>query len=488
MRALSAASNHSLGGCRDVTSDETRQLFARCVVPNYGRFPTALVRGEGSHVWDAEGNRYLDLFCGAGCGLLGHCPPTVVEAVRDQLGRLIHAPQAWHTEPQALWAQALGERSFGGQAFFCNSGSEAVEAAIKLARLHAKRPRYKIVTFEGGFHGHTLAATAATAEPRFHEGLGPLTAGFRYAPFGDLEAAGRMIGEETAALLIEPIQGDAGVRLGPDGFLPGLRRLADEHGLLLIFDEVQTGCGRTGDWFAYQGCGVTPDVMVLSGGLCGGLAGGAMLTTAEIAQSLRPGMHGCSFGGNPIAARAGLALIETIERDNLLELRSSWARLSAAGWRPSNRSATSCAQVRVRGLMIGIELSIEGAATVKACLDRRLLVNCTAGNVIRLLPALTLTEEQAEEACDVLGEVLKKGLGTGAGGRRTGTKHVETCNVGRREKGNGQTPVRADCPRAPFPPPPQPPSRCHASRQPQTRRASPAEDYAAVYPLSPAVF
>ena len=175
-------------GDHDVTSDETRQMFARYVVPNYGRFPIALVRGEGSHVWDAEGNRYLDLYCGAGCNLLGHCPPALVEAVRDQLGRLVQVPQTWHTEPQSLWAQALSQRSFGGQAFFCNSGSEAVEAAIKLVRLHAKKPRYKIITFEGGFHGHSLAATAATAEPKYHEGLGPLMTGFTYAPLGDLEA------------------------------------------------------------------------------------------------------------------------------------------------------------------------------------------------------------------------------------------------------------------------------------------------------------
>ncbi len=397
-------------GDHDVTSDETRQMFARYVVPNYGRFPIALVRGEGSHVWDAEGNRYLDLYCGAGCNLLGHCPPALVEAVRDQLGRLVQVPQTWHTEPQSLWAQALSQRSFGGQAFFCNSGSEAVEAAIKLVRLHAKKPRYKIITFEGGFHGHSLAATAATAEPKYHEGLGPLMTGFTYAPLGDLEAVGRAINDDTAALLIEPIQGDAGVRVPPEGFLAGLRQMADEHGLLLIFDEVQTGCGRTGDWFAYQGCGVTPDVMTLSGGLCGGLAGGAMLAAAEIAQSLRPAALGSSFGGNPIAARAGLAVIETIERERLLEHAKQLGELFRRRLEAIQRECQLVQQIRIRGLMIGIELSIEGAATVKACLERRLLVNCTAGNVIRLLPAVNLTEEQADEACDVLAEVLKKGI------------------------------------------------------------------------------
>ncbi len=236
-----------------MSSEETLKLFQRYVIPNYSRFPVTLVRGEGSYVWDAEGNRYLDLFNGWGCNLLGHCPPTVVEAVREQLGQLIHVPNTWHTELQGQWAKALSERSFGGQAFFCNSGTEANEAAIKLARLHTPKQRYKIITFEGGFHGRTLGATSATAQPKYHEGLGPLMAGFVYAPFGDLDAVARLIDDETAAIMIEPIQGEGGVRIPPDGFLAGLRKLADEHKLLLIFDEVQTGCGRTGDWFAYQG-------------------------------------------------------------------------------------------------------------------------------------------------------------------------------------------------------------------------------------------
>ena len=208
-----------------MNSAEILKLFERYVIPNYGRFPVALVRGEGSWVWDAEGNRYLDLFPGWGCNLLGHCPAPVVEAVREQLGQLIHVPNTWHTELQGLWAKALSERSFGGQAFFCNSGTEANEAAIKLVRLHSTpKRRYKIITFEGGFHGRTLGSTTATAQPKYHEGLGPLMAGFVYAPFGDLEAVDRLIDDETAAIMIEPIQGEGGVRIPPDGFLAGLRQ------------------------------------------------------------------------------------------------------------------------------------------------------------------------------------------------------------------------------------------------------------------------
>ena len=394
-----------------MNTEETLKLFQRYVIPNYGRFPVVLVRGEGSFVWDADGNRYLDLFCGWGCNLLGHCSAPVVEAVRAQLGRLIHVPNTWYTEGQGLWAKALSERSFGGQAFFCNSGTEANEAAIKLPRLHAPKPRYKIITFEGGFHGRTMGAVSATAQPKYHAGLGPLMAGFVYVPFGDLESVTRLIDDATAAILIEPIQGEGGVRIPPEGFLAGLRKLADQHGLLLIFDEVQSGCGRTGDWFAYQGFGVTPDVMTLSKAICGGLAGGAMLTTAEIAESLRPGMHACTFGGNSVAAAAGLAFLETIEREKLLEHAKRLGEIFRQRLSELQQQCGLVREVRVRGVMVGVELAIEGAATVKACMERRLLVNCTHGTVIRLLPAINLTEEQAHQGCDILADVLKQQAG-----------------------------------------------------------------------------
>ena len=391
-----------------MSSAETVELFKKYVVPNYTRYPVSLVRGEGSYVWDSEGNRYLDFFPGWGCNLLGHCPEPVVRAVQQQVATLIHVPNTWYTEAQGLWAQALSERSFGGQAFFCNSGTEANEAAIKLARLHTPKERYKIITFQGGFHGRTLGATAATAQPKYHEGLGPLMAGFVYAPYGDLEAVRRLVDHETAAIMVEPIQGEGGVVVPPDGFLTGLREICDEHGILLMFDEVQTGCGRTGEWFAYQHFGVTPDVMTLAKALCGGIAGGALLTRPEIAPSLRPGMHAATFGGNPIAARAGLAALEMIENENLLEN----ARQVGEVFRDRlTQLASQCElvrQVRVLGVMIGVELAVEGAPIVKQCLERRLLINCTQGIVLRLLPAMNLSVEQAHEGCDILADVLKK--------------------------------------------------------------------------------
>ncbi|HJN09671.1 MAG: aspartate aminotransferase family protein [Pirellulaceae bacterium] len=386
----------------ELNSSETVELFRQYVIPNYTRYPVNLVRGEGSLVWDSEGQRYLDLFPGWGCNLLGHCPPRVVQAVQEQVATLIHVPNTWHMDVQGRWAQLLSEHSFGGQAFFCNSGAEANEAAIKLARLHTPPERYKMITFEGGFHGRTLGSLTATAQPKYHEGLGPLVAGFDYAPYGDLDAVAELVDDETCAILVEPIQGEGGVRIPPEGFLSGLRELADQHELLLMFDEVQTGCGRTGEWFAYQHFGVTPDVMTLAKAVCGGIAGGALMTTPEIAKSLRPGMHASTFGGNPIAARAGIATLEAIEEDNLLDKAKQLANLFRDRLTTLKEECELVEDVRVQGVMIGIELSVEGGPVVQACLEKNLLVNCTQGTVIRLLPAMTLTIEQAEEGCDIL--------------------------------------------------------------------------------------
>jgi predicted acetylornithine/succinylornithine family transaminase len=343
--------------------------------------------------------------------LLGHCPAPVVKAVQEQVATLIHVPNTWYTEAQGRWAKALSDRSFGGQAFFCNSGTEANEAAIKLARLHTPKERYKIITFEGGFHGRTLGATAATAQPKYHEGLGPLMAGFVYAPFGDLAAVRRLADDETAAIMVEPVQGEGGVMLPPEGFLQGLRELATERSILLIFDEVQTGCGRTGKWFAYQHYGVTPDIMTLAKALAGGVAAGALLTTAEIAPSLRPGMHAATFGGNPIAARAGIAALEMIENENLLEHAERLGELFRERLTALKQSCEVVREVRILGVMIGLELSIEGAPVVAACLERGLLVNCTHDTVIRLLPAMNLSEQQLHDGCDILAEAIKQQIG-----------------------------------------------------------------------------
>ena len=383
-------------------------VFDRYVVPNYKRYPVCLVRGAGSKVWDAEGNEYLDLFPGWGCNLLGHCPEPVVRAVQEQVGKLIHVPNSWYTEPQGEWAKLLSERSFGGQAFFCNSGTEANEAAIKLVRLRTNGEKYKIVTFQGGFHGRTMGSVTATAQPKYHEGLGPMLAGFQYAPHGDLAAVESLIDDRTGGILIEPILGEGGVVPAPPGFLAGLRRICDERDLLLLFDEVQCGCGRTGKWFGYQHFGVTPDVITLAKSLCAGIAGGAMLTTVDLAKHLRPGMHAATFGGNPIAAAAGVAAIRMIEEQGLLDHVDRAAETFRTRLLALKESCDVVRDVRVMGMMIGVELSIDGAAVVQACLDRNLLVNATQGRVIRLLPAMTITQAEVEEGCDILAEAIRE--------------------------------------------------------------------------------
>ncbi len=389
-------------------SPETSALFERYVIPNYRRFPLSLVRGEGSWVWDDQGNRYLDFFPGWGCNLLGHCPPAVVKAVQEQAATLIHVPNTWHMEAQGQWAKMLSERSFGGQAFFCNSGTEANEAAIKLARLHTPRGRYKIITFEGGFHGRTYGATSATAQSKYHDGIEPLVPGFVYAPFADLAAVRAKVDGETAAIMVEPVQGEGGIRFASVEFFAGLRKIADENGLVLIFDEVQSGCGRTGKWFAYQTYGVEPDVMTLAKSLCGGIAGGAMLARPEIAKSLRPGMHAATFGGNPIAARAGIATIETIEKEGLLQRADQLAELFFRLLHPLSSELASIREYRQVGLMIGIELRDDASRLVERCMEKRLLINVTQGNVIRLLPAMTMTDDEVREGCEILAGELRQ--------------------------------------------------------------------------------
>jgi acetylornithine/N-succinyldiaminopimelate aminotransferase len=380
--------------------------FARYVVPNYRRFPVCLEQGSGSRVVDAEGNEYLDLFPGWGCNLLGHCPEPVVRAVQEQVARLIHVPNTWYIEPQGEWARLLSERSFGGQAFFCNSGTEANEAAIKLVRLRTGGQRYKIITFTGGFHGRTMGAVSATAQPKYHDGLGPMLAGFQYAPHGDLEAVERLIDDRTGGILVEPILGEGGVVPAPTGFLEGLRRLADEHDLMLVFDEVQCGCGRTGRWFGYQHFGVVPDAITLAKSLCAGVAGGALLTTVEHARHLRPGMHAATFGGNPLAAAAGIAAIRMIEDEHLLDHVGRVAEVFRERLTALQASCDAVRDVRVLGMMIGVELDFDGAPVVQACLERRLLVNCTQGRVIRLLPAMTISEAEVHEGCDRLAAAI----------------------------------------------------------------------------------
>jgi predicted acetylornithine/succinylornithine family transaminase len=385
----------------------TLERYKQFVIANYTRYPVCLRRGEGSWVWDDAGKRYLDLFPGWGCGLLGHCPPRVVEAVQRQAATLIHVPNTWYTEGQGLLAEALSTRTtWGGQAFFCNSGTEANEAAIKLARLYGRPGRYKIITMFNSFHGRTMGSLTATGQPKYHQGVEPLLPGFTYVPFGDLDAVERAVDEETIAVMLEPIQGEGGINLPPAGYLRGLREIADRHDLLLLFDEVQTGMGRTGRWYAHQLFDVTPDVVTLAKALAGGVAMGGLLARPGVAEKLRPGTHAATFGGNSLACAAALATIETIEEEGLLARAEQLGARFHEFFEGLRGRCPWVKEVRVRGCMIGVELTVDGAPVVQACLERGLLINCTHQTVLRLLPAMNLGDAELEEGCGVLGDVL----------------------------------------------------------------------------------
>ena len=383
-------------------------LFDEYVIPNYRRYPVALVRGQGSHVWDADGRRYLDLCPGWGCNILGYSPPAVVEAIQEQAAQLIHVPNTWYTEQQGRFAEFLCTRSFG-KAFFCNSGAEANEAAIKLARLHGSaQGRYRIITFEHGFHGRTFGALTATAQPKYHEGLGPMLAGFRYSKMNDIDGVRNLIDHETCGIMIEPVQGEGGVRIPEPGFLQALRDLCDEHGLLLIFDEVQTGMGRTGTWFGYQQSGVQPDVITMAKGIAAGVACGAMICRDEFAGDLRPGMHASTFGGNSLAMAAGLATGLTIEREGLLDHVEQLTVDVRMQLEALQQRLPIIREIRICGMMIGIDLSIESAPAVAKCMERGVLINATNGTVVRLLPALNVKAADLTEGLQVIAEVLEE--------------------------------------------------------------------------------
>lgn len=385
-----------------MTTQETLELYNQCVTPNYKRLPIVIVRAEGCYMWDADGKRYLDLFPGWGCSLLGHCHPRVVDAIQRQAARLIHVDNTFYTEEQGRLARILHEKGFGGMSFFCNSGAEANEAAIKLARRHTPPTRYKIITMEQSFHGRTYGAMSATAQSKTHNGHEPLVPGFVYVPYNDLDAVKNAISPETAAIMLEPIQGEGGVNIPDDGFIPALRELCDENGMLLILDEVQTGCGRTGRWFGYQHTGIEPDIMTLAKALGNGAPIGAMVARPEVGKSLTPGSHASTYGANPLCVAAAIAVFETIEQENLLDRVGQMSTYILDKARELARQFGFIEQVRGRGMMNGIELSLPGAPIVAAALERGLRVNCTQDTVLRLLPAMTITTEQVDEAFEIL--------------------------------------------------------------------------------------
>ena len=387
--------------------DTTLDAYARYVIPSYGRTPLVLVRGRGSWLWDSEGKKYLDFFPGYAVSGLGHCHPMVVRAVVEQARQLLHVPNTYYNPQQGRLAELIVEHAFPGKCFFCNSGAEANEAAMKLARKAGqKRGRYEIISMLSSFHGRTLATVTATGQTKYQEGFGPLLPGIRHVPFGDIGALARAVSEKTCAVMIEPIQGEGGIVVAPPEYFVALRRLCDERGILLIMDEVQTGMGRTGEYFAYQHVGVTPDIMTLAKTLGGGVAIGAMLAATRYADILQPGTHASTFGGNPLACAAGIATFEAIEKEQILKnvrrmgryLRGRMERLAAR--------YPFIKEVRGEGLMMGMRLAIDGTMVVAECLKRGMLTNSTGDNVLRFMPAMTVKKQEIERAIRIVDEVF----------------------------------------------------------------------------------
>jgi acetylornithine/N-succinyldiaminopimelate aminotransferase len=385
-----------------MTTQETIELFNKYVIANYGRLPRVIVKGEGCYLYDADGNKILDMFPGWAVSAIGHCHPKVVEAIRKQAGELLHIDNTFYSEPQGKLAQMLSERAFGGKSFFCNSGAEANEAALKLARLHTAAGKYKFITTEGSFHGRTFATLTATAQPKHHEGLLPLLPGFVYVPYNDVPAMESVFDDEVAAVMVEPIQGEGGINIPAPDYLREIRRMCDEHGALMICDEVTTGMGRTGKWFAYQHFDVEPDIITMAKALGGGVAIGAMMAKSEIAASLVPGKHASTFGGNALVCAAAIAVIEAIEEENLLENATNIGNYTMEKLKQLKQKHFIIDSVRGVGMMIGVQLTSPGQPIVNKCLEKGLRVNCTQGTVLRLMMPMIATKEQVDEAIDIM--------------------------------------------------------------------------------------
>ena len=391
-------------------TNETIELFNKYVIANYGRLPRVIVRGEGSYIYDADGNKILDMFPGWAVSGIGHCHPKVVEALRRQAGELLHIDNIFYSEPQGMLAKMLSERGFGGKCFFCNSGAEANEAAMKLARLYTSGEKYKFITAEGSFHGRTFATVTATAQPAYHEGFLPLLPGFVYVPFNDIAAIEAAFSDEVAAVMVEPIQGEGGINVATKEYLEAIRRLCDENGAVMILDEVQTGIGRTGKWFGYQHYDVEPDIITMAKALGGGVAIGAIMANEEVAAALVPGKHASTFGGNALACAAGVAVIEAIEEGNLLENAAELGEYAKEKLGQLKQKHYIIDHVRGVGLMIGVQLTGSGAAIVNECLEKGLRINCTHDTVLRFMPAMTATREQIDDAVEILDSVLTESV------------------------------------------------------------------------------
>ncbi len=388
--------------------EEVRSLDEKYVIHTYKRAPLVLVKGKGTRVWDSEGREYLDFVAGIAVNGLGHCHPKVVAAIQRQVTRLIHISNLYYIEPQVRLAKLLAENSFGDKSFFCNSGAEANEAALKLSRKYGKGERYEIISMEGSFHGRTLATLTATGQKKYRKGYAPLVPGFKIIPFNDLEKVKKTISNRTVAIMLEPIQGEGGINVAKDKYLKGIRRLCDENDLLLILDEIQCGMGRTGRLFCYEHYGIEPDIMTLAKSLGGGFPIGAMITKDRIASYFSFGDHASTFGGNPLACSAACAAIKAILEERLIENAVRVGDYFIERLKGLQKRYSFIKGVRGKGLMIGVELEFAGEDIVTKCQEKGILINCTVDRVLRFLPPLIVTKEEVDRVITVLDGVFER--------------------------------------------------------------------------------
>lgn len=391
---------------------EVFDTYKDCIMPTYTRVPLIFVKGKGSRLWDIHNKVYLDFFPGWGVCNLGHCHPKVMQALREQVSKLIFVANNYYHINQAKLAKEIVYRSFPSKVFFCNSGAEANEAAFKFCRkfgtLSQSGPnsRYEIITFENSFHGRTLAALAATGQKKYQEGFNPLPEGFKTVKFNDIEAVKAAINGKTIGIMLELIQGEGGINVASREFVSGLRKICDEKGLLLVIDEVQTGIARTGKMFCYQHYGITPDIITLAKALGGGLPIGAMVVKREIADTLKPGMHASTFGGGPVICKTALAVLKAVQKEKIIANTQNMGGYIFSRLKELKDKYSIIREIRGLGLMTGVELSIEGKVIVEKCIEKGLLINCTHGNVLRLMPALNVTKKEIDKAIGILESVF----------------------------------------------------------------------------------
>ena len=387
-----------------MTTAEIKEMATKYIMNTYGDRNLALVRGEGPYVWDAEGKKHLDFLSGIAVNGLGHCHPKVVEAIQKQAEKLMHVSNLYYIEPQAKLAKLMVDNGELDQCFFCNSGAEANEAAIKIARKYAAdngNNAYEIITMDNSFHGRTMATITATGQTKYHKGFEPMLPGFNYVPFDDLDAVTQAITTQTCAILVEPIQSEGGVNVPSAGYLDGLRKICDQHNLLLIFDEVQTSPGRLGAFFGHQTYGVVPDVLTMAKFLGGGAPIGAMLAKKEAAESFVPGTHAATFGGNPLVTAAALATLETIIEEDLFANATSVGNYLAEKFM-NLQKLVPLQEVRGRGLLQGVVFDIDANSIATRCIENGLITICTNDYVLRFMPPLNITTDHVDEAYDIV--------------------------------------------------------------------------------------